>query len=187
MFILFGSCSVEKNRKILSVFFDGVPEKKNPEDTDKITRPEKSVTKRRQVPKSIIIISHHPDHKKRSCNKCHSRSSSNFLVTEKKKLCFTCHKKEKFDGKFIHGPVAVQACTACHDPHKSKNRKLLLADGKELCLLCHKVPLMGPRYPCKGDVCTDCHEPHVASNKYFLKKDIKRTDNRKNPPDKQNL
>lgn len=172
LFILSGSCSVEKNRKILTFFFDGVPEKQSPEDPNEITTGENSVKKRKANLKSIKIISYHPDHKTRKCNKCHSRSSANFLVTEKKELCFTCHKPEKFAGPFVHGPVAVKACGACHDPHQSKNKKLLLAEGKDLCLLCHKVPLMGPTYPCKGDVCTDCHEAHVASNKFFLKQNI---------------
>ncbi len=185
-FILFNSCSIEKNRKVLSIFFDGVPEKKTEKKTDAVLA-ENSVNRIRIVPKTSKTVSQHPDHKSRNCSKCHSRSSANFLVTDKKKLCFTCHKKEKFDGAFIHGPVAVQACSACHSPHKSNNRKLLLAKGKELCLLCHKIPLMGSAFPCKGDICIECHEPHVATNKYFLKEDIKRTDDGKKAPAHSNI
>lgn len=179
--VFLSSCSVEKNRKVLRFFFDGVPTQDSVkvEKKDNVSSSVKP-SEKKENDNIVRKVSEHPDHKSRKCEKCHSRSSTNFLVTDKKKLCFICHKKEKFDGAFVHGPVAVQACTACHSPHKSKNRKLLLAEGKDLCLLCHKIPLAGSAFPCKGDVCLECHEPHVATNKYFLKEDIKRTNNVKN-------
>jgi len=162
------SCNVEKNRKILSVFFDGVPEKKNElAVSDKIvSSPGARVARISADP----IISQHPDHKTRNCSKCHTRSVASFLKTDRKKICFTCHKPEKFTGKYVHGPVAVKACNTCHDPHQSTYKNLLLAEGRKLCDLCHKLPISGARIPCKEDNCLNCHNPHAADNKFFLRK-----------------
>lgn len=117
----------------------------------------------------VQIKSIHPYYKSKECSKCHSRTISNFLKTDRKEICFTCHKKEKFSGRFVHGPVAVKACNVCHDPHRSKHRKLLLEEGRKLCDLCHRTPVANQVLPCKGDNCLDCHEPHVSGNKFFLK------------------
>ena len=163
---LFSSCSVEKNRKILNIFFDGVPEKK--ENVERESNPVKKRGDNPDSEKGDEQASYHPDFKDKKCSKCHNRSSSNFLVTEKKKLCLTCHKEELFDGKFVHGPVAVRACNTCHDPHQSKNRKLLLEDNKKLCELCHITPVSGVSIPCKGDNCLECHDPHKSEKKYLL-------------------
>ena len=164
--ILLTSCSVEKNRKLLSVFFDGVPSKIEKEviTTEKMVKDSKNI-------KTVFdpIKSSHPDFKSRNCSKCHTKSVSNFLKTDRKKICFSCHKEDKFTGPYVHGPVAVRACNNCHDPHQSVNEKLLLEKGKQLCSLCHRVPITGDSLPCRGDNCLECHEPHVSSNKYFLK------------------
>ncbi len=168
---VFVSCSVEKNRKILSVFFDGVPE------PGKVTvnQIERETGVKRVPNRNVLqIVSIHPDYKKKDCSKCHKRSISSFLVTDRKKICFTCHKKEKFAGKYVHGPVAVKACNTCHAPHKSVNRKLLLEDGRKLCVLCHRIPVAENSLHCNDGNCLDCHEPHVSSNKFFLKKGIKK-------------
>ncbi|MEN8222266.1 MAG: cytochrome c3 family protein [Acidobacteriota bacterium] len=160
------SCSVEKNRKILSLFFDGVPES-NERAVNSVIKVKRSGENTGKV---VEIVSIHPDYKTKSCSKCHNRSASNFLKTDRKEICFSCHKKDKFTDKYIHGPVAVKACNTCHAPHRSVNRKLLLEDGRELCDLCHKAPLTGLKIPCKGDNCLGCHDPHVSGNKFFLLK-----------------
>ncbi len=161
------SCNVEKNRKWLSVFFDGIPQP----DSVTASQVSQKADKKKFLKRNVVeIVSIHPDYKTKNCSKCHSRSASSFLVTNRKEICFICHKKEKFLGEYVHGPVAVKACNTCHVPHKSVNRKLLHEEGNKLCVLCHRTPITGDSLPCKGDNCLDCHEPHVSSNKYFLKK-----------------
>lgn len=166
--ILVSSCAVQKHRKVLSFFFDGVP---GPDVEQVIKTEDKNIAgqDRRKVVK-VRFISTHPDYKTKECTKCHTRDVSNFLRAGKKELCFICHKEEKFEGPYVHGPVAVRACNTCHDPHQSENRKLLLADGKKLCVLCHRTPITGVSLPCKGDNCLECHDPHISDNKFFLKK-----------------
>ena len=164
-FILFNSCNIDKNRKLLSVFFDGVPEKKI-EKKENLEEP-KEIIKRRRITEPFI--SFHPDYKSRKCSQCHTRRVSNFLKTDRKKICFTCHKEEKFTGPCVHGPVAVRACNICHHPHQAKNQKLLLEKGRKLCDQCHRIPMTNEPLPCKGDDCLECHDPHISDNKFFLK------------------
>lgn len=165
--LVVSSCSIEKNHKTLKFFFDGVPDKTTARPVVG-KGPEKSgATKNSMTQKTVQSV--HPDFKKKECSKCHSRASSNFLVTERKKLCFNCHKTEPFTGKYIHGPVAVRACNTCHDPHQSEYGDLLLEKDRKLCDLCHRLPVTNDPLPCLGDQCLDCHVPHVADNPYFLK------------------
>ncbi len=160
------SCNIDKNREVLSIFFDGVPEKEERVTNDKNNELLKQKIVRR---KTNQFVSFHPDFKSKNCAKCHKKRFSNLLVTDKKKVCFNCHKEERFQGKFIHGPVAVKACGACHLPHKSVNPKLLREKGRELCDQCHKTPVQGLPIPSRGEDCLKCHTPHVSSNNNFLK------------------
>ncbi len=164
------SCNVEKNRKILTFFFDGVPQKHKIVPADPKLDVSQKIDERPEALKLTVSI--HPDFKTKNCKKCHDRSAANFLITSKKEICFKCHKSELFSGKYIHGPVAVKACTVCHDPHQSKNRKLLLESGRALCDLCHRIPVTNDPLPCKGNNCLECHDPHISNNKYFLKGEI---------------
>ena len=162
---LLGSCSIKKNRKLLSIFFDGVPE---PEVIEKISTDNVKANNNKSNLRTPQIVSIHPDYKSRKCATCHKRSATGFLKMDKKKICISCHKEEKFSGKYVHGPVAVKACNTCHLPHRSVYRKLLVEEGRRLCDLCHRMPGAGNVKKCMGDNCLVCHEPHVADNKNFL-------------------
>jgi len=165
------SCSVEKNRKLLSVFFDGVPLRQATTSDAGSTDPSDIKVIRRE---RVTFVSYHPDFKSKNCAKCHKKGFSNRLAADKKEFCFTCHPEKKFQGKYIHGPIAVKACNVCHLPHKSENPALLREKGRELCDQCHRTPLQSLPGPGKGEDCLECHTPHAASNPNFLKPSIPR-------------
>ncbi|MCP5101779.1 MAG: hypothetical protein GY950_00285 [bacterium] len=165
-------CSVKKNYKTLSFFFDGVPkpgeEAKGREK--KIRR--RTVKKRvRKKPDNWVkIISRHPPFVERKCKECHNIKSLTFLKGKKDRLCYTCHKKEKFEGEYLHGPVAVGACLACHLPHESKYTKLLKLEKSQLCIGCHTLwDRRDVKAHSKGKICTQCHHSHAGSNRFLLK------------------
>jgi predicted CXXCH cytochrome family protein len=169
-------CSVKKNQKLLNFFFDGVPTpeeidaRKNQDETAKPG--DRARKKNRAAPGKtwVKIKSRHPDFFKNVCNNCHNRSSSNFLKTEKKEICFSCHKQDRFEGRFVHGPVAVKQCLSCHFPHESQYEKLLRAKDADLCRMCHKKEHVSPPESCdRSKKCTTCHDPHVGDNRFFVK------------------
>jgi predicted CXXCH cytochrome family protein len=118
------------------------------------------------------------------CTPCHrphkdytpeKHNAASFTMAAKgKDLCFICHEnlKQKMSGKFIHGPVAMGDCIACHDPHQSDaNFSMKKPTTSALCFGCHenkmtiKAFLHGP--VAAGD-CNVCHNPHASDFKFQL-------------------
>lgn len=166
--VVLSSCSVQKNHKFLSVFFDGVP--KPVVQKTVIGDGELKGSFREEKKNENIFVSSHPDFVSRDCQKCHSRESSNFLVTDKKKLCFTCHDREDFNDTYIHGPVSIGECSACHKPHQSKNIKLLLSSQRKMCGHCHERSETEISSSCGTSNCLRCHDAHSGDNRFFIKK-----------------
>jgi predicted CXXCH cytochrome family protein len=112
------------------------------------------------------------------CSSCHTQEKGNLhrfkAVAAIGQVCASCHEVKKATDKFVHGPVAVDDCLACHDPHGSANGKLLKTAGARLCEGCHEemtAKLASKRYthaPVKTD-CVGCHNPHASPFKYQLK------------------
>ncbi len=122
----------------------------------------------------------------KGCTECHdphSGKNKRMLKSVGVALCASCHKKEEFDGKVVHKPVAEGKCEACHQPHASDNPALLNKKATETCLECHKKIAEGPHVmsgfsrkghplgneaqtapdplrPGKTFYCAGCHEPH---------------------------
>jgi predicted CXXCH cytochrome family protein len=164
-------CSVKKNYKVLSFFFDGVPkpdqETQKDKDTDKTApRTQESI----KPGKLVKIESRHQAYTERKCRECHNVKSIAFLKEKKAGLCFTCHKEEKYSGDYLHGPVAVGACLACHLPHESKYKQLLKLDVPALCIECHVTwDTRDVKAHSKEKACTQCHDPHAGDNRSLLK------------------
>lgn len=94
------------------------------------------------------------------------------LTAEEEKICFSCHKNEKFKaGNSLHMPVKAGLCTQCHDPHASKFPRLLRQ--RNICFNCHDkgsfVTGKVVHMPVAMDMCVSCHDPHSSSNKRLLK------------------
>lgn len=107
------------------------------------------------------------------CSECHLKKveMSAGITGAAKALCYGCH--DRIDEKrFVHGPLAVGDCLACHDPHGGYGSAHLRKEQKLLCRNCH-----GPQ----GDLgktacgsgrkaCIACHDPHQSDARYLLKR-----------------
>lgn len=163
-------CSVKKNYKALSFFFDGVPKPGEPGKEEKEPGTAAAKPTAHKPETWVKMVSRHPAFAQRKCRECHSIKSLTFLKGKKAAFCFTCHRQEKFTGEFIHGPVAVGACLACHLPHESKYKRLLNLDVPGLCISCHVLwENRDLESHSKGKTCTECHDPHAGDNRFLLK------------------
>ena len=137
LFFFLIACSVnKKNYKILSVIFDGVPKP----TSEKKAAPEKqplNVSAVKPAVEMAVMLSTHPAFAERNCGDCHDTGRANLLKKERNDICFSCHKKEKFTGNYLHGPVAVGECLTCHLPHESKHERLLKSKDNKACFVCH--------------------------------------------------
>lgn len=172
--VLFSCSSPEQSRKILSFFFDGVPEY-DTIDADVMMSQEGTesgvdtaviaTTSRR--PEYVL----HPPYKERMCTTCHLENSLGQLADRQPGLCYMCHEDFSEKYQYIHGPVAAGYCTECHHPHMSKNEKLLIRTGQDLCLFCHDAQhiLKGETHEGIEDTsCTECHNPHGSTDRYLF-------------------
>jgi predicted CXXCH cytochrome family protein len=167
-------CSPESRTKTLKIFFDGVPdsEVQDAQDTASTPKAKPGSTGPAAAAPALAVMSRHPDYQVNRCSRCHDRAAANFLVADKKKICFVCHQEAKFQAEFVHGPVAVGACLSCHHPHESKLEKLLTGAGEDLCLKCHKTEDLAQsevHQKNRALACGECHDPHAGRNRFFLK------------------
>ncbi len=168
--ILSAGCS----HKVLTVFFDGVPESA---DTLK-----KSAVKPVVPGDSLLAQANegaganarktvHPPFRNKKCALCHNPDAFGKFQLPQPALCYVCHDDYSQNFKFVHGPAAGGYCTACHNPHQSELKKLLRKEGQALCLDCHTRELIfrEPAHEKTGDTdCITCHNPHGGNKRFFL-------------------
>lgn len=86
--------------------------------------------------------------------------------------CATCHTGIK-DHAVLHGPVVVNACSACHRVDDVKEHTFSIArQGSALCTHCHDMEIDGAAVihtPVAEGNCTGCHDPHGGSHRLLLK------------------
>ena len=173
--ILCVSCSVKEHHQTLAFFFDGVPDPNLSAQTveeravENDSAPDdRAVDEGRNASKQQVQSVHSP-YQERACDSCHDRSSSSFLTAPADELCFLCHDSEPFEMAYVHGPVAVAACTACHQPHQSKEPYLLLNPVMDVCMSCHaKADVEQNDNHDMETVCTECHNPHSGEDPYLM-------------------
>jgi predicted CXXCH cytochrome family protein len=118
--------------------------------------------------------SSHPPYEEKRCGDCHNTTEekTSGLILPPRELCFSCHTGF-IKGHFVHGPVAVGECLACHVPHTSAFSSLLVKDKSEICAGCHKekrlAAAMHDKVAARRMVCVDCHDPHYGEARFFLK------------------
>ena len=168
------ACSQAGRHQVLSFFFDGVPEpgRVTSASTDSGTSPLGLVGEPSPaaVPKRYYA---HTPYRENRCQACHDPVSGQLVRSVAEGLCLTCHSKLTADARFVHGPVAVDDCTACHHFHGADLPNLLLADPVATCLNCHDQEDLST-----GDYhtalnqrsCVECHNPHAGDNRFFLKR-----------------
>jgi predicted CXXCH cytochrome family protein len=157
-------CVTKSNYKVLSFFFDGVPD---PEKT--VTAGEMEDRKKAQKNVGNPDASVHGPFAARLCVGCHN-PGTNRLKKPVDELCSDCHKIQ-LDKKWIHGPVVSGGCRVCHNPHSSSYRYLLVADSKDFCFYCHTKDdvFRNPVHQGIDSGCTSCHDAHMSDSEYLLK------------------
>ncbi|TLN27260.1 redoxin domain-containing protein, partial [bacterium] len=87
--------------------------------------------------------------------------------------CQLCHGYQT-EEKFVHGPIPVGGCPACHDFKSKPHRYSLTAEGSDLCFTCHgdvksKFEKSAVHGPVAMGLCVVCHNPHSAPYKFQLR------------------
>ena len=163
--LLLYACNTTKNHKILSFFFDGVPEPgKAPVERGIGEKKGKGV-----VPPAPAGVRDHAPYAAKQCQACHVKTTSNLLLPIEE-LCFKCHTLD-LRKKYTHGPLASGGCKVCHHPHGSKFPFLLVSEPAEFCLYCHDRDAVAKNAEHKGvqAQCTECHDAHSSDGEFLLK------------------
>ena len=172
--ILAAACSPEATHRMLTFFYDGVP----PLDADlpqpDLTMPGDALaTAASEPPKRVkpkTALYSHPAYKEHRCEGCHDLEGG-LLKTARQGLCRSCHPDKPPKKKFVHGPVAVNGCLACHRYHKSPYPKILITDAQSLCFLCHVTEELTTdehHATMEEERCIDCHDAHGGDDRFFL-------------------
>ncbi len=163
---LAAGCSVATRHKVLTVFFDGVPEPN--QGTTPGGEQAAAAASGPGVPGRLF--GEHGPFAAKLCGACHESAATNALIVPKDELCFICHRLPR-DKKYVHGPLAAGGCLSCHDPHSSRYRYLLVSEPEAFCLQCHDKQAVSRVAAHAGveQACTDCHDAHMSDNRYLLK------------------
>ena len=172
--LLWAGCNVERDYKVLSFFFDGVPE------------PAGAVADGQRGPTRIGdparmaatgAVSAHSAYTERRCSECHGDRARFGFRTEgfaetTASVCADCHASA-LEAPRLHGPVALGACLLCHEPHVSSHPLLLVDASPALCLACHedemRVAAPSPGHEDLARDCLECHDGHGGDDPYFLR------------------
>ena len=167
MLSLLSGCESKSSYKVLSFFFDGVP---NPDD---VTADQAESRRQRLAAergsKKGVYRDHGPFGAKK-CEACHEKAS-NKLVLPLEQLCFKCHTLD-VGKKYIHGPLATGGCRVCHLPHGSSFDFLLVSEPKDFCLHCHSrddIFRSDIHREAEQQQCTVCHDAHSSDIEHLLK------------------
>jgi predicted CXXCH cytochrome family protein len=164
---LFG-CSVKRNYKTLTFFFDGVPDPNAPVKlADNIGVPGSTNSI------SVIKAYQHKPFSEQKCSACHTEDKKH-LISLKADLCITCHEKTTHEQVVMHTPVANGQCLWCHEPHESDQIHLLKSTSSQLCTQCHDREFLStgtPEHLSTQANCLSCHVAHGGSKASMLRTD----------------
>ncbi|MCB2183405.1 MAG: hypothetical protein KQH63_15330 [Desulfobulbaceae bacterium] len=172
-----------KRHKILTNAFDGVPDlppleqlcEDNMADMFN-TYYEKRLAEAEagdiEEEKVVFAGSSHRPYAEKNCQGCHNFKQKNLLIAPPDQLCEICHV-DFVQGKFVHGPVSVRDCLACHLPHSSGYKSLLKESVSDICSKCHQEERLASemhKLVMKNNMeCVNCHDAHGGDTPYFLK------------------
>jgi predicted CXXCH cytochrome family protein len=154
-------CSVEKDYKILSFFFEGVP---TPEE---LAAQRSGGLALATAPNYLI----HSPYAAEACLECHASPTDMLMTRDDSHVCRKCHEGVVTQYAVMHGPVVGEACLWCHNPHMSGHEHLLRQGSPALCMQCHDEGLMNsllPAHDAPGTDCLACHQGHGGSTRGFL-------------------
>ncbi len=162
--LAWAGCSVERDYKILSFFFDGVPDPSLVKTNADAVRFAKETGGK--------VYTHNP-YANNKCGECHTNLAGEQAREVNAEVCLRCHTAVTNEYAKMHGAVAAGACIYCHTPHESTIEHLLRSNSPDLCTQCHAVatfgnPPSGPHADMKRR-CLDCHYGHGGPERYFLR------------------
>lgn len=162
-------CSVEKNYRTLSFFFDGVPDPNAPKDPS--GKPMQAPGGRGLMPSMLSI---HKPYADEQCKSCHKEGGGRAFDVGSldAKMCLECHKEEKTPHAYKHAVIAHPECLWCHDPHQSEQKLLLRGVAPALCMQCHDhsiLPVNPPVHQDPASDCLSCHYAHGGADRRLLK------------------
>ena len=158
LLLWWGGCSVEKNYKMLSFFFDGVPDPNAPDQYGGLAMAQSPT------------YSEHQPFTQEACMECHTDPSDMTLAKNDSSMCSKCHVDVTYEYNYMHGAVLGEACLMCHNPHFSPLSNLLRDDGPGMCNQCHETKDDGlnPSHLDLERNCIDCHSGHGGDTPFFL-------------------
>ncbi|MGD0388924.1 MAG: cytochrome c3 family protein [Tepidisphaeraceae bacterium] len=161
-------CSVRKNYKTLSFFFDGVPDPNAPVKAS--LAPLSAAAGPNGEPAPVKMYRHKP-YAEGKCGECHAADKKH-LVTVKAELCVKCHAPAVNQYPVMHAPVAIGQCLWCHEPHESDSPRLLKTTAPTLCMQCHDPELLPadvkPHQMADQANCLACHVGHGGAKASLL-------------------
>jgi len=168
-------CSSTKVNKTLTFFFDGVDDSQplvpGPANTSPAVTAAKKTETSPVIPSPESRFKLHKPYQEHQCGKCHDSTNMSLLIRPKIELCFSCHDAYEKKYAFVHGPVSVGYCLACHNPHMSENSKLLTRVNEKVCYYCHTKKQVLQNKKHEGvdlSNCTGCHNPHGGKDPGLL-------------------
>lgn len=170
------ACAPTVRHGVLTFFFDGVPEPGAeptvgyPVESQPMVGP--AGREAATGPRARTVHYAHPPYRENRCGTCHNVQDGQLQRSPEEGLCLTCHSELAREPTFLHGPVAVNACTFCHHHHTSIYPQLLLEDPATICFGCHEEDDLttGPHHEERStQPCLQCHDPHGGSDRFFLR------------------
>ncbi|HWB55272.1 MAG TPA: cytochrome c3 family protein [Tepidisphaeraceae bacterium] len=168
--LLLGSCQEKRDYKVLSFFFDGVPDPyARPIDQTKATVHFVTARPLEQLPR---LAYQHKPFALHQCDQCHTADHKQLTKLDSTDLCVKCHTNTTHEFTVMHGPVSNGLCLWCHEAHESDVPHLLKSNGSDLCLQCHDrqlLPSDNPAHLSEKAVCLDCHLGHGGTTPALLR------------------
>ena len=164
--VLWSGCATPEERyRVLSFFFDGVP------DPSTMVELVDGAVIWGSGEDARVVYEHKPVTED-ACEDCHGSFSNVYITSLDSSICLKCHEETPTQFPRMHGPVAAVACLWCHEPHRSPYRYLLREASPGLCIQCHEPGvLLGDDPPAHLDParsCLDCHSGHGGDAAGFL-------------------
>ncbi len=164
-------CNQQSRYRMLTFFFDGVPDPNAPKVEQAGGRP--AANPGGPSGPTVILASIHKPYKEEKCDGCHTAAGADIHASAlDSRTCMGCHENVPLAYPVMHGPVASKACLWCHTPHQSEHPHLLRTKGTALCLQCHDLEVLSlasEGHKPNGPDCLSCHDAHGGQKRYMLK------------------
>ena len=118
-------------------------------------------------------------HKPRAGFSAKAHDAAAFITAGSNASCVRCHGKMLSSAKskkklpFVHGPVAVAACKACHAAHDVRRESVPVADANKRCFACHEADRFASRFQGQklDKSCVSCHEAHAGDKRFLVRRE----------------